>query len=74
MVSDGSEPIHHPFGGFRVRTEAMPDGRRIQYYTWPAEGEGEGEGEDRGGTGEGPADARGDGAPQGPGAVDASDE
>jgi hypothetical protein len=24
-----------PFGEFEIETEAMPDGRRIQYYRWP---------------------------------------
>ena len=26
-----------PFGEFEIETEAMPDGRRILYYRWPAD-------------------------------------
>ena len=25
-----------PFGDFEVETEALPDGRKIRYYRWPA--------------------------------------
>jgi hypothetical protein len=25
-----------PFGDFEVETEALPDGRKIHYYRWPA--------------------------------------
>ena len=25
-----------PFGDFKVETEALPDGRKIHYYRWPA--------------------------------------
>ena len=25
-----------PFGDFEVETEALPDGRQIHYYRWPA--------------------------------------
>lgn len=36
MVTDGNDHGDHPFGGFRVRTEPMADGRRqIHYYEWP---------------------------------------
>jgi hypothetical protein len=33
-----AEERDRPFGRFRLETEAMADGRRIHYYSWPAEG------------------------------------
>ena len=42
MVTNGEDARHHPFGGFRVTTELMADGRRhIHYYHWPEADEGE---------------------------------
>jgi hypothetical protein len=38
--NDPQEPTRtddpFPFGDFEVETEALPDGRKIQYYRWPA--------------------------------------
>jgi len=34
MVTDDGAVVHQPFGGYKIETEPLPDGRRIHYYSW----------------------------------------
>ena len=40
MVTGRGDAGHRPFGGYRISTEGMPDGRLIHYYEWPDAPEG----------------------------------
>jgi hypothetical protein len=37
ILTDDDEPVPHPFGGYSLETETLPDGRTIRYYAWPAD-------------------------------------